>query len=150
MLVKEKRVPIQPGHTYLGKTWEGPRDTAFWVHMHSSNQRRVFWGEVDFIPTLIPPPHLIQAKGNFRWKLQSDTSFSPRASEEFYCFSSHLMLRLAEIIMQGIGVEDFTVGYRSSESLATARRSRFLLHLAVNFLLIAGGVLLWIEGFIKP
>lgn len=60
------------------------------------------------------------------------------------------MLRLAEIIMQGIGVEDFTGGYRSSESLATARRSHVLLHLAVNFLLIAGGVLLWIEGFIKP
>lgn len=52
--------------------------------------------------------------------------------------------------MQGIGVEDFTGAYSSSESLATARRSHFLLHLAVNFLLIAGGVLLWIEGFIKP
>jgi len=66
------------------------------------------------------------------------------------------MLRLAEIIARGTGAvstkaeQDFAVGCRSSESSATARRSRFLLHLGVNFLLIAGGVLLWIGGIIKP
>lgn len=74
---------MQPGHSYLGKTWEGPRDTPFWVHMHSSNQRRVFSRGFDIVPTLILPPKLIRAKGNFRWKLQSDTSFSPQASDEF-------------------------------------------------------------------
>lgn len=66
------------------------------------------------------------------------------------------MLRLAEIITQGIGslnikdVQDFTVGYFAVQSLATARRSHFLLDLGVDFLLTAGGVLLWIESIIKP
>lgn len=42
-----------------------------------------FSGGLILFPPSTFPPRLIQAKGNFRWKLQSDTSFSPQASEEF-------------------------------------------------------------------